>query len=67
VFRWSHLSIVSVTTGHGTSLMAPSSIRNTITRPLRMRPTQRAGFATGMAAVIVVMIVSRRLEWLLGY
>src|SRR5260221_1101383 len=47
--------------------MVPSSIRNTMTRPLRMRPTQRAGFETGMVAVIVVMVVSRCLEWLLGF
>jgi hypothetical protein len=38
-----------------------------MTRPLRMRPTQRAGFETGMVAVIVVMVVSRCPKWLLSY
>src|SRR5438445_2975517 len=59
--------MVSVTTGHGTSLMAPSIIRKIMTSALRMRPVQRAGFETGAVAVIVIMVFSRRLEWLLGF
>src|SRR4051812_2394190 len=52
--------MVSVTIGHGTSLMAPSIIRNTMTKPERMRPVQRAGFETGAGSVIVVMACSCR-------
>src|ERR1700730_16790139 len=44
-------SIVSVTTGHGTNLMAPSNSRNTMTRPLTTRPDQRADFAIGAVSV----------------
>src|SRR6266536_6674876 len=50
--------MVSVTIGHGTSLMAPSIIRNTMTRPLMMRPVQRAGFEAGRVSVTMVMMVS---------
>src|SRR6266700_1732600 len=50
------LSIVSVTTGHGTSLMAPSNSRKRITRPLRTRPVQRAGFETAVVSAIAGMV-----------
>src|ERR1700721_2585674 len=51
-------AIVSVTTGHGTSLMAPSNSRNTTTRPLRTRPDQSAGFETGAVSNRVGMTCS---------
>src|SRR5438105_3144493 len=59
--------MVSVTIGHGTSLMAPSIIRNTMTRPERMRPVQRAGLETGRVSAMTVMIDPRCLEWLFGF
>src|SRR5258705_13484480 len=52
--------MVSVTIGHGTSLMAPSIIRNTMTRPERMRPVQGADLEAGRVSVTMVMMVSCR-------
>src|SRR3982074_206872 len=48
-------SIVSVTIGHGTSLMAPSNSMNKMTRPLRTRPDQSASFETGAVSAILGM------------
>src|SRR5262245_24963090 len=59
--------MVSVTTGHGTSLMAPSTSRKTTTSPERMRPPQRAGLEAGRASAMMVMTGPRDLEWLLGF
>jgi hypothetical protein len=50
--------MVSVTIGHGTSLMAPSIIRNTMTKPLMMRPVQRADLEAGRVSAMTVMILS---------
>src|SRR5438034_5613222 len=58
--------MVSVTIGHGTSLMAPSNIRNTMTRAERMRPAQRSGLEAGRVSV-TVMTNPRCLEWWLGF
>src|SRR5437867_11022860 len=58
--------MVSVTIGHGTSLMAPSIIRNAITRAERMRPAQRSGLEAGRVSV-TVMTNPRCLEWWLGF
>src|ERR1700751_1787001 len=44
-------SIVSVTIGHGTSLIAPSNSRNRITRPLRRRPDHDANLESGSVGV----------------
>src|SRR5689334_13843427 len=59
--------MVSVTIGHGTSLMAPSNIRNTMTRPERMRPVQRASLEVGRVSAMTVMIDPRCLEWLFEF
>src|SRR5258708_40191050 len=60
--------MVSVTIGHGTSLMAPSNIRNTMTRPERMRPVQRAaGLEAERVSVTMVMMDPRCLDWLFGF
>src|ERR1041384_2186890 len=56
--------MVSVTIGPGTSLMAPSNIRNTMTRPERTRPVQRASLEVGRVSAMTVMIDPRCLEWL---
>src|ERR1041385_358521 len=59
--------MVSVTIGHGTSLMAPSNIRNTMTRPERTRPVQRASLEVGRVSAMTVMIDPRCLEWLFEF
>src|SRR5690349_10229648 len=59
--------MVSVTIGHGTSLMAPSNIRKTMTSALRTRPVQRASLEVGRVSAMTVMIDPRGLEWLLGF
>src|SRR5580704_889193 len=38
--------------------MAPSNSMNTMTRPLRTRPSKRSGFETGVSAAIVDMALS---------
>src|SRR5437667_5797177 len=53
--------MVSVTTGQGTSLIAPSNSRNNMTRPLRTRPSQSAGFETGAFSAIVGMALSLKI------
>src|SRR6202790_4235647 len=43
--------------------MAPSNSMNTITRPLRTRPIQSAGFETGAVSAIVGMVLSLKGDW----
>ncbi|MFK4636507.1 hypothetical protein ABIF02_009034 [Bradyrhizobium elkanii] len=46
------LSMVSVTTDSGTSLIAPSNSRNRTTTPLMTRPVMRAGFETSVSTIV---------------
>jgi hypothetical protein len=50
--------MVCMTTGHGTSLMAPSNSMNTMTRPLRTRPSKRVGGEAAAVSASVVMVGS---------
>src|SRR5690348_1251298 len=59
--------MVSVTIGHGTSLIAPSNIRKTMTNALRTRPVQRASLEVGRVSAMTVMIDPRCLEWLSAF
>jgi hypothetical protein len=46
------LSKVSVTTGNGTSLIAPSNSRKRTTTPLMTRPVIRADFETSVSTIV---------------
>src|SRR6185312_15581555 len=55
----------STTASSGTSLIAPSKIRNRITTPLMMRPVHSAVFETGTVPLIACIVIAPLLSRLL--